>query len=71
MALHLYRFHDEEALARNLGAVAACAESFIVDPAALEQIEAGPYLVIGEGPWGERFNETLTQGLERSAAGGA
>lgn len=69
--LHLYRFHDETALQEHLGEVATCARAYVADADRLEQIVAGPYVLIGEGPWAERFGATLSQGLERAAAGGA
>lgn len=68
--LHLYRFADDEALGRNLSAIAACAATFVTDPEQYVQLVASPYVVVGEGPWGAAFTETLTKGLEAAASSG-
>jgi hypothetical protein len=68
--LRVYIFHDDAAFQRNLDAVDACARSFITDPAQYQKLEASPYVLVGQGPWGERFAAALRQSLQSAATGG-
>lgn len=67
--IHLYRFKNESALQESLGAVSTCATSYVVDPDGFELLVVPPYVLAGQGPWGEAFEATLTAGLERAAVG--
>lgn len=70
VVVHLYRFNDDAALQRNIGAIGACAKSFISDSSQFVQIVASPYVVVGQGPWGASFTQTLTDGLKTAAEAG-
>jgi hypothetical protein len=68
--MRVYIFHDDAAFRRNLDAIDACARSYVSDPAQYEKLQASPYVLVGQGPWGERFAAALRQGLETAATAG-
>lgn len=70
VAVHLYRFNDDAALQRNIGAIGTCAKSYVGDSSQFVQIVASPYVVVGQGPWGASFTQTLTDGLKAAAGSG-
>lgn len=68
--VHLYRFNDDAALQRNIGAIGTCARSYVADSSQFVEIVASPYVVVGQGPWGATFTRTLTDGLKTAASSG-
>lgn len=68
--IRVYIFHDDAAYQRNLDAIDACARSYVTDPAHYEKLQASPYVLVGQGPWGERFTVALRQGLQTAATAG-
>lgn len=67
VALHVYIFRDADAFQRNMDAVDTCARSFVTDPAAYEKLEASPFVLVGQGPWGSQFAAALAKGLKQAA----
>ena len=47
-----------------------CARSFVTDPETYESIEQSPFVLVGQGPWGTRFEAALRGGLEVAAGTG-
>jgi hypothetical protein len=68
--LHVYIFRDAAAFERNLDAIDACARSYVTDPARYVKLQASPFVLVGQGPWGERFATALRAGLETAASSG-
>lgn len=68
--VHLYRFNDDTALQRNIGAIGTCATAYVTDAAQFIQIVESPYVIVGQGPWGPIFTRTLTDGLRTAARSG-
>ncbi len=68
--VHLYRFNDDAALQRNIGAIGTCATSYVTDPGQFVQIVASPYVIVGQGPWGPSFTKALTDGLRTAGTSG-
>ncbi|TMC63509.1 MAG: hypothetical protein E6J17_05035 [Chloroflexi bacterium] len=57
--IHLYIFGSR-----------ACAGSYITNPDALVSIDAPPFVVVGQGPWGPGFTAAIRQGLTEAAGSG-
>ena len=70
VAVHLYVFGNQAAFARRAGDVAACARSYVTDPALLESIDVSPYVLAGNGPWAPAFRTQLRAGLTLAAGDG-
>ena len=68
--VYLYRFNDREAFQRRSGDVAACAASYVSDPARFESVDVSPYVIAGEGPWGDRFRAAVRDALTAAAGNG-
>jgi hypothetical protein len=66
--VRVYIFRDSATYDRRRETVDACARSFITDPDGLQMMDASPFVIVGQGPWGPRFTTALRDGL-RSAAG--
>ena len=50
--------------------MAACARSYVTDPAGLESIDVSPYVLAGQGPWGPDLRAALRAGLTVAAGNG-
>jgi hypothetical protein len=69
VTLHLYIFRNRASYEKLRGTIDQCARSYVTDPATFESIDAySPFVVAGQGPWGERFREAVRDSL-RVAAG--
>jgi hypothetical protein len=68
--VHLYIFGSRDSYEKLRSSVDACARSFITDPETFESIDASPFVVLGQGPWGPRFTAAIRQGLAQSAGNG-
>lgn len=67
---YLYVFGDQAAFERRAGDVAACARSYVTDPAGLESFDVSPYVVAGQGPWAAGLRAALRDGLTVAAGNG-
>ena len=61
--IHFYLFRNHAAYDRRRADVDACLQAFIADPAAIEAVDASPYVAAGKGPWGTQFRTALRAGL--------
>ena len=69
-AIHLYIFGGRDSFQKLRPAVDACARSYITDAQTFESIDASPFVVAGQGPWGERFRAAVRAGLTEAAGSG-
>jgi hypothetical protein len=68
--VHLYIFGSRESYDRLRSSVADCAHAYIVNANAAQVIEAPPFVVVGEGPWGPKFETAIRAGLVEAAGNG-
>jgi hypothetical protein len=69
--IHLYAFKDKATFDRLRSSVDDCARSFVTDPATYEAVDAPPFVVTGQGPWGPQFEAAMRAGLTEAASPGA
>jgi hypothetical protein len=70
VTIYLYSFADREAFDRLRPAIDACARSYVRDPEAFDSIDAAPFVLAGQGPWGANFKQALRASLEEAAQQG-
>jgi hypothetical protein len=68
--IYLYIFRNRDSFEKLRSAIDTCARSFVTDPETFESIEQSPYVVAGQGPWGQQFEAALRSGLEVAAGTG-
>lgn len=68
--IRVYVFRDRDAWQRLSGSVAACARSYVTDPATYESLAPSPYVVSGQGPWAPSFAAALERAFTAAAGGG-
>jgi hypothetical protein len=68
--IYLYIFRNRATFERLRGTIDACARAFVTDPANYESIDQSPFVVAGQGPWGQAFEDALRQGLQTAAGTG-
>ena len=68
--LYLYIFRDRDAFERLRATVDACARSYVTDPETFESIDQSPFVLAGQGPWGQQFEAALRAGLLKAAGNG-
>lgn len=68
--LYLYVFRDRPAFERHRDQIGPCAQAWVTDPQTYEEIEQSPYIVAGQGPWGQAFEAALRATLELAAGTG-
>jgi hypothetical protein len=68
--VHLYIFGSRDAYDRLKPSIADCARSYAADPATLEVIDASPFVLVGEGPWGPKFTSAIEAALREAAGNG-
>ena len=68
--VYLYIFRNRATFERLRGTIDTCARAFVTDPAAYESIDQSPFVIAGQGPWGQQFEDSLRQGLETAAGTG-
>ena len=66
--VRVYLFKDDAALERRRADLDACAAAWATDPSTFELIDASPFVLGGQGPWGADFKLAL-QAAIRNAAG--
>jgi len=69
-AIHVYIFGSGDSYKKLRPAVDACARSYITDPQTFESFDASPFVVVGQGPWGDRFGAAIRAGLTEAAGAG-
>jgi hypothetical protein len=68
--LHVYIFKNRATYERLRSSVDECAKSFVTDPATYESVEASPYVVAGQGPWGAAFKDNIRVAITEAAGTG-
>lgn len=68
--IHLYVFADRATFERLRSSVDDCARRYITDPATYDTIERSPFVLVGQGPWGTKFEAALRDGLLVAAGSG-
>jgi hypothetical protein len=68
--LYLYIFRDHPAFERHRDQIGPCAQAWVTDPQTYEEIEQSPYVVAGQGPWGQAFEAALRSTFALAAGTG-
>jgi hypothetical protein len=68
--LHVYIFKNRATYERLRSTVDQCATSFVIDPTTFESVEASPYVVAGQGPWGPVFRDNIRAAITEAAGTG-
>ena len=68
--IYLYMFADRATYERLRTTVDACARSFVTDPETYQSVEQSPFVLVGQGPWGQAFEAALRAGLVVAAGSG-
>lgn len=65
--MHLYAFRDKATFDRLRSSVDTCAQSFVTNPETYESVDASPFVVASQGPWGQQFEAAIRQALTEAA----
>ncbi|MCI0344349.1 MAG: hypothetical protein L0221_02745 [Chloroflexi bacterium] len=65
--LRVYLFRNDDAYQRRRADVDACAAAYATDPATFELIDASPFVIAGQGPFGTQFKAALRDALAEAA----
>ena len=68
--LRIYIFADGAAYDRRRADVDTCAAAWATDPAAVEFVDASPFVLAGQGPWPEAFKAALRAAVVAAAGNG-
>jgi len=68
--IYLYAFRNAAVYDELRPAVDACARAYVTDPGTFVAVDASPYVLAGQGPWGPGFRDALREALTRAARGG-
>ncbi len=68
--IHLYAFRDTAVYEELRPGVDACARAYVSDASTFNAVDASPYVLAGQGPWGPAFKDALREALTRAARGG-
>ena len=68
--IYFYVFADRATFERLRATVDACAQTYVTDPNTYQSIEQSPYVLSGQGPWGQAFEAALRAGLLEAAGTG-
>ena len=69
--IHLYAFKDKATFDRLRASVDTCAQAFVTDPQAYESVDAAPFVVTSQGPWGQQFEDAVRRALDVAAGTGS
>jgi len=67
--LRVYLFRDDAAFDRRRADVDACVVALATDPATFELVDASPFVIAGQGPWGAEFKRAVRAALTAAAGG--
>jgi hypothetical protein len=68
--LYLYVFRNRDAWERQRDSIGPCAQSWVSDPQAYEELQESPYVLAGQGPWAPEFEAALRAVLASAAGTG-
>jgi hypothetical protein len=69
--IYVYIFRDRATYERLRSTVDDCARSYVTDPDTYESVETSPYVMSGQGPWGQQFKENLRAAITEAAGTGS
>jgi len=67
--LRVYLFRDDSAFDRRRADVDTCAAAWATDSASFELVDASPFVIAGQGPWGAEFKRAVRAALTAAAGG--
>jgi len=67
--LRVYLFRDDAAYGRRRADVDTCASAWATDPTTFELVDASPFVIAGQGPWGAEFKRVLREALTAASGG--
>jgi hypothetical protein len=68
--LYVYIFRNRGTYERLRSTVDACARSYVTDPSTYESVDTSPYVLSGQGPWGQQFKDNLRSAIVEAAGTG-
>jgi len=68
--LYVYIFRDRATYERLRATVDQCARTYVTDPSTYDPVEASPYVLSGQGPWGAAFRANLKAAISEAAGTG-
>ena len=68
--LYVYIFRDRATYERLRATVDQCAHTYVTDPLTYDPVEASPYVLSGQGPWGAAFRANLKAAISEAAGTG-
>ena len=68
--LYLYIFRNRASFEKLRASIDTCASAFITDPESFESVEQSPFVVVGQGPWGTKFEAAIRDALQVAAGTG-
>jgi len=68
--LYLYVFRNAAVFEKKRQTVDTCAERYVTDASTFESIDQSPYVLTGQGPWGQAFEAAIRAGLAKAAGNG-
>lgn len=68
--VYLYIFNNRAVFERLRPTIDACARSFVTEPQTYQSIDESPFVLAGQGPWGQGFEQALRDGLAVAAGSG-
>jgi hypothetical protein len=68
--VYIYIFRNRASYEKLRTKVDDCARAYVTDPATFESVEASPFVLAGQGPWGPQFQAALRDALVISAGTG-
>jgi hypothetical protein len=68
--MYVYIFRDRATYERLRATVDECARTYVTDPSTYDPVEASPYVLSGQGPWGATFRKNLQAAISEAAGTG-
>jgi hypothetical protein len=68
--LYLYVFRNRDSFEKLRETIDGCARSYVTDPESFESVDQSPYVLAGQGPWGQAFEAAIRAGLIKAAGNG-
>jgi hypothetical protein len=68
--VYVYIFRNRATFERLRATVDGCARAYVTDAETFESVEASPYVLAGQGPWGPTFKTNLRAAIEEAAGTG-
>jgi hypothetical protein len=68
--IYVYIFRNRDTYERLRPTVDDCARSYVTDPNTYESVETSPFVMSGQGPWGQQFKDNLRAAITQAAGTG-